>query len=130
MRKARDQGDRALLRECRTRVVSLFSLERTLDQQVAPLTRQFGGSPPDVEAGRTLAEAFVHLRRLSDAEAILQRVVALAPGDAESYGALERTLVQEGKTADATAVLERLAQVEPPRAREIYQRKAHAALQT
>jgi cellulose synthase operon protein C len=129
MRKARDRGDRALLRECRTRVVALWGLERTLEQQVGPLTRQFGATPPDVEAGRTLAEVFVHLRRLSDAEATLQRVVALAPGDAESYGALERTLVQEGKIAEAIAVLERLAQVEPMRAREIYQRMAQYALQ-
>jgi tetratricopeptide (TPR) repeat protein/HEAT repeat protein len=129
MRKARDKGDRGLLRECRTRVVTLWSLERTLEQQVTPLTRQFGASPPDVEAGRTLAEVYSHLRRLSDAEATLQRVIALAPGDAESYGGLERTLVQEGKIAEAIAVLERLAQLEPMRAREIYQRMAQYALQ-
>lgn len=129
MRKARGQGDRALLRECRTRLVTLWGFERTLKQQVSPLRRQFGASPPDLDAGRTLAEALMHLRRLPDAEATLRRVVDLAPGDAESYGALERVLVQEGKVADAIAVLERLAQVEPLRARELYQRMAQYALQ-
>jgi tetratricopeptide (TPR) repeat protein/HEAT repeat protein len=129
MHKARDKGDKGLLRECRTRVVTLWSLERTLDQQVAPLTRLFNASPPDLEAGRTLAEVFLHLRRLPDTEAVLARVVALAPGDAESYGALERALVQEGKIAEAITVVERLAQVEPMRAREIYQRMAQYALQ-
>jgi tetratricopeptide (TPR) repeat protein/HEAT repeat protein len=129
MRKARDKGDRALQRECRTRVVTLWSVERTLDQQVAVLAKQFNAAPPDLEAGRTLAEVFLHLRRLPEAEATLARVVGLAPGDAESYGALERTLVQEGKIAEAIAVLERLAQVDPMRAREIYQRMAQYALQ-
>ncbi|MGH7437957.1 MAG: tetratricopeptide repeat protein, partial [Polyangiaceae bacterium] len=129
MHKARDKGDRALLRECRTRLVTLWSFEHTLEQQVAPLRRQLAATPPDLDAGRTLAEALVHLRRLADAEATLRHIVEVAPGDAESYGALERVLVQEGKIADAIGVLERLAQVEPLRAREIYQRMAQYALQ-
>jgi tetratricopeptide (TPR) repeat protein/HEAT repeat protein len=129
LRKARDKGDKALVRECRTRVVTLWTLERVLDQQLPGLRRQFGGAPPDLEAGRTLAEVFLHMRRLPEAETVLRRVIELAPGDAESYGALERALVQEGKIAEAIAVLERLAEVEPTRARELFQRMAQYALQ-
>ncbi len=127
--RAKQKGDRALARECRTRVVTLWGLERVLDQQLPALRRQFAATPPDAEAGRMLAEALLHLRRLPEAEATLRRVIELAPGDGESYLALERVLVQEGKVADAIAVLERLAQAEPKRARELYQRMAQYALQ-
>ena len=127
--KAKEKGDRALARECRTRIVSLWGLERVLEQQLPALDRQFRATPPDVEAGRMLAEAQLHLRRLGDAEGTLRRVIEAAPGDAESYLALERVLVQENKIADAIALLEKLAQVEPKRARELYQRMATYALQ-
>ncbi len=127
--KATASGDRALARECRTRIVTLWGLERVLEQQVAPLEHAFATAPPDVEAGRTLAEALVHMRRLPEAEAALRRVVRLSPGDTEAYAALERVLVQENRLADAIAVLEHLAQLEPKRARELYERMAQYALQ-
>jgi tetratricopeptide (TPR) repeat protein len=129
MDKAKAANDKTLVRDCRTHMVTLWGLERTLEQQVAPLTAAFNATPPDVEAGRTLAEVFVHLRKLPETEATLRRVVTLAPGDAESYLALERVLVQENKIADAIAILEKLVQVEPKRARELYQRMAQYALQ-
>jgi tetratricopeptide (TPR) repeat protein len=127
--KAKEKGDKTLARECRTRIVSLWGLERILEQQVPALEKQFRATPPDVEAGRMLAEAQLHMRKLGDAEATLRRVIEAAPGDTESYLALERVLVQENKIADAIAVLEKLAQVEPKRARELYQRMAQYALQ-
>ncbi len=100
-----------------------------LEQQLPALRRQFAADPPDPEAGRMLAEALIHLRKLPDAETTLRRVLELAPSDADSYLALERVLVQEGKIPDAIAVLERLAQAEPKRARELFQRMAQYALQ-
>jgi tetratricopeptide (TPR) repeat protein/HEAT repeat protein len=127
--RAKDKGDKALARECRTRIVTLWGLQHTLEPELPGLRRQFGATPPDPEAGRTLAEALTHLRRLPEAEAALRRVLELAPGDAESYLALERVLIQESKVAEAIAVLERLAQAEPKRARELYQRMAQYALQ-
>ena len=127
--RAKDKGDKALLRECRTRIVTLWGLERVLEQQLPALRRQFSATPPDFEAGRVLAEAQLHLRRLSEAEGTLRRVIELAPGDAESYLALERVLVQESKIDDAVSVLEKLAEVEPKRARELYERMAQYALQ-
>jgi tetratricopeptide (TPR) repeat protein/HEAT repeat protein len=127
--KAKDKGDKVLGRECRTRIVTLWGLERILEQQLPGLKRAFGGMPPDIEAGRMLAEAQLHLRRLADAEATLRQVIGVAPGDGESYLALERVLVQESKIAEAIAVLEKLAQVEAKRARELYERMAQYALQ-
>jgi tetratricopeptide (TPR) repeat protein len=127
--RAKEKGDKGLARECRTRIVTLWGLQRVLEQELPGLRRQFGATPPDPEAGRMLAEALIHLRRLPDAEAALRRVLDISPGDAESYLALERVLVQESKIAEAIAVLERLAQAEPKRARELYQRMAQYALQ-
>jgi tetratricopeptide (TPR) repeat protein/HEAT repeat protein len=127
--RAKEKGDATLLRECRTRIVTLWGLERVLEQQLPALRQAFESAPPDLDAGRTLAEAQLHLRRLPDAEATLRRVIELAPGDAESYLALERVLVQESKIAEAIGVLERLTRVEPKRAREIYERMAQYALQ-
>jgi tetratricopeptide (TPR) repeat protein len=126
---AKEKGDKALARECRTRLVTLWGLERVLDQQLPGLRAQFAADPPDPEAGRMLAEALIHLRKLPEAEGTLRRVLEISPGDSESYLALERVLVQETKIADAIAVLERLAQAEPKRARELYQRMAQYALQ-
>ena len=62
---AKTKGDRALARECRTRIVTLWGLERLLEQEVPGLKRQFAATPPDVDAGRMLAEAMLHLRKSS-----------------------------------------------------------------
>ncbi|MBX3185886.1 MAG: tetratricopeptide repeat protein [Labilithrix sp.] len=127
--KAKQGGDKLLAREARSRIVTLWGFERILDAQVPTLTQKFGTTPPDVEAGRMLAEVQLHLRKLADAEATLRKVIQAAPGDADSYLALERVLVQQNKTGDAIAVLEKLVSVEPKRARELYQRMAQYALQ-
>ncbi len=127
--KAKANGDKILAREARSRIVTLWGFERTLDAQIAPLQQKFGGNPPDVEAGRMLAEVQLHLRKLGEAEATLRRVVTAAPGDADSYLALERVLVQQNKLQDAIAVLEKLVAVDPKSARQLYQRMAQYAFQ-
>jgi tetratricopeptide (TPR) repeat protein len=137
--KAKEKGDRVLARECRTRIVALWGLEKVLDHEIPNLRAAFTATTPDIESGRMLAEAQVHLRKLGDAEGTLRRIIQLAPGDTESYLALERVLVQEGEAAvsderarkisEAIAVLEKLAEVEPKRARELYERMAQYAQQ-
>jgi tetratricopeptide (TPR) repeat protein len=126
--KAAQQSDRVLAREVRSHVVTLWALEHVLDQQVPRLSALFDGQPPDVEAGRTLAEVLAHQKQLARAEAALDRVIQLAPGDAESYLALERVCVQRGNLEKAITVLTRLVAVEPKRSREIYQRMATYAI--
>ena len=127
--KSKKNGDKVLAREVRSHMVTLWGLERSIERQIPPLTTQFQANPPDIEAGRTLAEVQIHVRKLPEAEGTLRRVIQLAPGDADSYLALERVLVQEGKLLDAINVLEKLVVVEPKRARELYQRMAQYALQ-
>lgn len=119
--------DKILAREARTHIVSLWGLTRELPGQVAPLGTRFAATPPDLEAGRLLAEVQRKLHRLPDAEATLRRVVTLAPGDEESLLALERVLVQEQNLMAAIEVLAKLVDADPKRAREFYQRMAQYA---
>src|SRR5262249_44677166 len=88
--------DKILAREARTNLVRLWGPTRALPPHVTPLASRFGAPPPDLEAGRLLAEVQRKLHRLTDSAATLRRVVALAPGDDESLLALERVLVQDG----------------------------------
>jgi tetratricopeptide (TPR) repeat protein len=126
---ATKNGDHGLAREARQRTVALWGFERVLDAQVAPLERMLAANPPDLNAGRMLAEVQVRLRQFANAEVTLRKVIGMAPGDVESYLALERILVQQNKHREAIATLEKLATVEPKRARELYQRMAQYAAQ-
>ncbi len=121
------QDDTLLARECRTHIVSLWSILNQLDHQVAPLTRQLAEQPPNLEAGRLLAEVQRRLHRLADAEQTLRHVIKLAPGDEGSLLALERVLIMRRDVKGAIAVLKRLAHVNPKRARQYYQRMAKYA---
>ena len=126
-------ADKVLAREARQHIVSLWSLTRELPAQVGPLMTRFAATPPDLEAGRLLAEVQRKLHRLPDAEATLRRVVTLAPGDEESLLALERVLVQQqgpGSLAAAIEVLAKLVEVDPKRAREFYQRMAQYSIES
>lgn len=127
--KAKQANDKLLARESRNHIVTLWGFEKLLESQLPILQQQFSANPPDVEAGRTLAEAQQKLRRLPDAEATLRKVIELAPGDSDTYLALEHILAQENKLQDAIAVLEKLLIVDPKSARQLYQRMAQYALQ-
>ena len=79
----------------------------------------FDATPPDLEAGRLLAETYARLRQLESAERTLRSIIERAPGDIESHTRLERTLVQKGDLAGAIAVLSQLSQLDPLRAKPI-----------
>lgn len=121
----RDAGnDENTAREARQHIVTLWSLSRQLEQRVRPLERRFASSPPDLDAGRLLAEVYFRLRRYSDAERTLQGVIKAAPGDTPSHLQLERVLALEHKLDTAITLLEKLVKLDPKRAREYYQRMA------
>lgn len=120
-------GDKLLAREARTHIVSLWALTHELPSRIAPLTARFNDTPPDLEAGRLLAEVQRKLGKLPDAEATLRKVVQRAPGDEESLLSLERVLVLQQNLLGAIEVLEKLVEVNPKRARELYQRMAQYA---
>jgi tetratricopeptide (TPR) repeat protein len=122
---AKESGDNeAFAREARQHIVTLWGLSNQLEQRVAPLARRFEATPPDLEAGRLLAEAQIRLRRYADAEKTLESIVHKAPGDSGSLTQLERVLVLRRKLREAIDVLKKLADADPKRKREYYQRMA------
>lgn len=127
--RAVGESDTLLAREARQHIVTLWSLTGTLAERVAPLAHRFEAKPPDVEAGRLLAETELRLRRLEAAEKTLRAIITLTPGDTESYLRLERALVQRGELERAMEVLAKLCEIDPSRAKEYYQRMASYAAQ-
>jgi tetratricopeptide (TPR) repeat protein/HEAT repeat protein len=119
--------DRLLAREARTHVVTLWSLLKQLESRIEPLKRRLADDPPDLEAGRLLAEAQIRLRRLGDAESSLRRITEKAPGDEEAFLSLERVRVLQHDLPGAIGALEKLVEINPKRAREYYQRMAQYA---
>ncbi len=129
LQRATRVGDGREAREARQHMVMLWGLGRTLSQRESDLQKRFASLPPDLEAGRLLSEAQFRLRKFAAAEQTLGRLLELAPGDVQSRLRLERALVQQGKLQAAIATVEELAKVDPPRAKEYYQRMARYAAQ-
>ena len=121
------KGDKTIAREARSHIVTLYGLLRQLEQQVQPLTKRFAAKPPDLEAGKLLADVQIRLHKLPEAERTLRKVIDLSPGDIETFLSLERVLVLKQDLVGAIEVLKRLAEIEPKRAREFYQRMAQYA---
>ncbi|HSU41425.1 MAG TPA: tetratricopeptide repeat protein, partial [Polyangiaceae bacterium] len=113
-----------LAREARQHVVTLWGLRGQSAQRMNGLAKRFAATPPDLDAGRLLAEAELRARSFGAAERTLRRISELAPADVESLKRLETVLVQQRKLADAIGVLGRLVTLEPKHAREAYQRMA------
>lgn len=126
--RAAASQDVPLAREARSRVVSSWNIHKTLADHVVPLRKRLEGKPPDLEAGRLLAEVEIRLHKPDSAERTLRTVLGNAPGDVDSYLALERALVQQNKIAEAIVVLEKLVVVDPKRARELYTRMSQYAM--
>lgn len=121
------KNDANLSREARTHIVSIWSVTKELATRVAPLKQRFEADPPDLEAGRLLAEVQRKLGKLPEAEATLRVVITKAPGDEASLLALENILVRQQNLSGAIEVLEKLAQLNDKAARQYYQRMAQYA---
>lgn len=120
-------SDPMAAREGREHVVALWSRDRRGAGHLSDLRERFEASPPDVEAGRFLAEI---LRRRSDVEGaieVLQRVVDLEPADVGSLLLLERLVVQAGDRGAAIDVLVRLAEADRDHAAQYYLRMSEHA---
>jgi HEAT repeat protein/tetratricopeptide (TPR) repeat protein len=121
--------DRPARREARRRIVGIWERRHQLRQRVAEWERAFAATPPDVEAGRFLAEARLRGRPpdTAAAAAILARISELEPGDVETLLALERTRTAQGDRVGAIDALRRLALADARRAPQYLQRMAEHA---
>ncbi|AKF05613.1 TPR repeat protein [Sandaracinus amylolyticus] len=120
--------DRAARREARERIVGLWVRTRQVDAMAQSLGRAFQGDPPDLEAGRMLAEIHRRRRDLEGSQRVLARLAELEPGDIETLTALERVRSQAGDRAGAIEVLRRLVEIDPRRAATHLSRMAEHAL--
>jgi tetratricopeptide (TPR) repeat protein len=122
--------ERAERREARQRLVAAWGRARELPRRLLALERAFRAEPPDLDAGRTLAEAWMRASppRTTDAERVLEQLVMLAPGDVESLLALERLRSSRGDLAGALVVLAKLVEADERRASAYLQRMAEHAL--
>jgi Flp pilus assembly protein TadD len=121
-------ADRLVRREARDRQVSLWARRRTLDTHVRDLEARFAATPPDAEAGRTLAEALRRSGQLERAAEVLTRLVAIDPSDLDSLAALERVQSSSGDLGAAIDTLELLVERDPPRATTYLARMSEHAL--
>ena len=121
--------DSAARREARRRVVGVWARRNELPAKLQEWRRAFAADPPDLGAGRFLAEAHLRSRprEVARAAAVLERVTALDPGDVESLLALERVRTAQGDLAGAIDVLERLAEADARKAPQYLQRMAEHA---
>jgi len=121
--------DRAARREARQRIVGIWSRRGELAARMGEWQRAMQAQPPDADAGRFLAEAYLRQRPrdVARAESTLERVVALEPGDVESLLALERVRTARGDLPAAIEVLRRLVEADPRRAPRYLQRMAEHA---
>lgn len=122
------RADRETRAHARESIVRLWGLRAQLPMRAQRLRAAFDGTPPDLEAGRDLAEVLARLHRSAEAVEVLRRIVLAEPSDVTSLVALDRALTQQGDLAGAIEVLQRLVAADPRRAREGYQRMAQHAM--
>ena len=115
-------ANRPARREARRRVVNLLkrAQRNLLYRRVRSWEAAFRRSPPDVEAGYYLVEAFLRERSYSKARRVLERLLAIDKNDLEAMGQLVKVYKRENEYDRAVALLERLAEKSPGRKREYY----------
>lgn len=111
----------------RRHIVRLWKRTGQLGEALRPLEQRLRKIPPDLEAGRLLAEAYIASRADQKAIETLKAVLESAPGDRNSLLLLESVHTRAGHHKEAISVLERLVEADPRRAREYYERMARAA---
>lgn len=129
-RVLRSTEDRAHRREARRRIVGIWTRRGELGPHLASWRQSFDATPPDNEAGRFLAEAYLRQRprQLVRAEAVLNELTTREPGDVESLLALERVRHAQGNLDGVVEVLARLVERDPRHAAQYLQRMAERSL--
>jgi tetratricopeptide (TPR) repeat protein len=128
MELAREPAQRPLRREARTRIIAILFKERRLPPRLMPYVQAFGASPPDLEAGYFLAEAYTKMGQLEAAEKVLRKILEGLPDDVDALSSLVVVLRARHQLTDAIATLRRLAELVPSRAREFYSQIADLEL--
>lgn len=128
----RGEPDSPVVGEARSRIVALYKRQNKLRSKITEFKEKFESTPPDVEAGYFLAEAYGKIGEHDRAEIVWQKIIdldgKLDKDDIGALQALEKAYTFRGETQKAIGVLQKLAEVRPARAREYYQRIAELSL--
>ncbi len=130
----RGEPDSPMVSEARSRIVSLYKRQNKLRTKIREFKDAFEGTPPDVEAGYFLAEAYGKIGEHDRAEVVWNKIINLDnqidKQDIVALQALEKMYTFRGETEKAIGVLQKLAEVMPAREREYYQRIAELSLKS
>ncbi|PKN55620.1 MAG: hypothetical protein CVU56_20490 [Deltaproteobacteria bacterium HGW-Deltaproteobacteria-14] len=119
---------RATTRDARQHIITLWEQSKLLEREIGRLEAAFASDPPDREAGPFLAEAYLYLRRVDDAQRVLERLNQLVPDDVEALVGLEAVYTRQNALDKAIAVLDQLARVNSANAVDYLHRAADLAL--
>jgi tetratricopeptide (TPR) repeat protein len=108
--------------EARRRVVALLKRAgyRSLSARVALWDKAFSASPPDLDAGYLLVEAYLRDAHTGRARAILEKLLAADPQDQDAMHLLVTVYKQQRETDRAVDLLLKLAALSPGRERDYY----------
>jgi cellulose synthase operon protein C len=113
----------------RRHVVRIWKRTGRLAEALPALEKELTRTPPDLESGRLLAEAYLATRADRQAIATLKLILKHAAGDVPTLLLLESAHTKAGDYEETINTLEKLVEADPRRAREYYDRMARAAAQ-
>ncbi|MCK5798060.1 MAG: tetratricopeptide repeat protein, partial [Deltaproteobacteria bacterium] len=125
---AQAQKAQQTLREARTHTIDIMHRTYHLKQEIRNRARLFAQSPPDIEAGFFIAEAYRKTRNIKKSVRTYVQILVFRPKNVEALSALESAYRSLHRYARAVKVLKRLASLQPKRRREYYQRIADLEL--
>ncbi len=108
-------------------VIRLWRRNGSLALELSKLKKRLDATPPDLRAGRLLAEGLMAERRWPEAISALQKILAVNQGDRQALLLLESAYEKSGQSALAITTLKRLVETDPNRARDYYERMAQSA---
>ena len=124
----------SLVAESRKRVINIYKRQNRLRTKLREFKVAFEATPPDIEAGFFLAEAYTKLGDTARAERVWRAIVdadgVVDKEDIPALSELEKVYVQRRENDKAIEVLQKLAELRPARARDYYHRIAELSLKT
>lgn len=116
------EADKPARREARRRIVNLLKRSRgsQLFRRVRTWEMAFKATPPDVEAGYFLVEAYLRERSFTKAQGVLERLLEIDKNDGEAMQQLVKVYKRAADYDSAVDLLVRLADQHPGRKREYY----------
>ena len=128
----RGEPDDPMVSEARSRIIALYKRQNKLRTKIKEFKRDFEKTPPDLEAGFFLAEAYTKIGEHDRAERVWLQIIESDGGvdkqDLPALQALEKVYTFRGDTDKAIGILQQLAELRPARAREYYSRIAELSL--